>query len=230
MHIVLTPQAPAAATSEYKASILADDFLLKMGNGISDHHALFPCLPSFQALHIVILGLDCAGKTTVLYRLRFNEFVNTVPTKGFNAEKIKVSLGNRRRTASFHFWDVGGQEKLRPLWRSYTRCADGIVFVVDSVDAERIEEAKTELHKITRLAENQGVPVLVVANKQDLRNSLTLAEMESMLALGELSMATPWHLQPACAIIGEGLNEGLEKLHAMIMKRRKMMRQQKKKR
>uniref|UniRef100_A0A3Q3H0V2 ADP-ribosylation factor-like 4ab n=1 Tax=Labrus bergylta TaxID=56723 RepID=A0A3Q3H0V2_9LABR len=87
-----------------------------MGNGLSDHH--FLCLPSFQALHIVILGLDCAGKTTVLYRLRFNEFVNTVPTKGFNAEKIKVSLGSNRRTASFHFWDVGGQEKLRPLWRS----------------------------------------------------------------------------------------------------------------
>ncbi|XP_047461672.1 ADP-ribosylation factor-like 4ab [Mugil cephalus] len=201
-----------------------------MGNGLSDHHSLLPGLPSFQALHIVILGLDCAGKTTVLYRLRFNEFVNTVPTKGFNTEKIKVPLGGSRRTASFHFWDVGGQEKLRPLWRSYTRCADGIVFVVDSVDGERIEEAKTELHKITRLAENQGVPVLVVANKQDLRNSLTLAEMESMLALGELNAATPWHLQPACAIIGEGLQEGLEKLHAMIVKRRKMLRQQKKKR
>ncbi|XP_037650671.1 ADP-ribosylation factor-like protein 4A isoform X1 [Sebastes umbrosus] len=207
----------------------SDDFSrsTKMGNGLSDHR--FPCLPSFQALHIVILGLDCAGKTTVLYRLRFNEFVNTVPTKGFNTEKIKVTLGGGRRTASFHFWDVGGQEKLRPLWRSYTRCADGIVFVVDSVDAERVEEAKTELHKITRLAENQGVPVLVVANKQDLRNSLSLAEMESTLALGELGAATPWHLQPACAIIGEGLQEGLEKLHAMIVKRRKMLRQQKKK-
>ncbi|KAK5883128.1 hypothetical protein CesoFtcFv8_019491 [Champsocephalus esox] len=201
-----------------------------MGNGSSDHHSFFPCLPPFQALHIVILGLDCAGKTTVLYRLRFNEFVNTVPTKGFNTEKIKVALGESRRKASFHFWDVGGQEKLRPLWRSYTRCADGIVFVVDSVDAERIEEAKTELHKITRLAENQGVPVLVVANKQDLRNSLSLAEMESSLALRELSTSTPWHLQPACAIIGEGLQEGLEKLHAMILKRRKVLRQQKKKR
>ncbi|XP_071355810.1 ADP-ribosylation factor-like protein 4A isoform X1 [Trachinotus anak] len=201
-----------------------------MGNRLSDHPYLFPCLPSFQALHIVILGLDCAGKTTILYRLRFNEFVNTVPTKGFNTEKIKVSIRGGRQTVSFHFWDVGGQEKLRPLWRSYTRCADGIVFVVDSVDMERIEESKTELHKITRLAENQGVPLLVVANKQDLRNSLSLAEMESMLALGELSTATPWQLQPTCAIIGEGLQEGLQKLHAMIMKRRKMLRQQKKKR
>lgn len=206
-----------------------------MGNRLSERHCrLLPLLPSsFQSLHIVILGLDCAGKTTVLYRLRFNEFVNTVPTKGFNTEKIKVSLGGggggkrRRRTmASFHFWDVGGQEKLRPLWRSYTRCADGLVFVVDSADGERAEEAKTELHKITRLAENQGVPVLVVANKQDLRSSLSLAEVERLLALGELGAATPWHLQPACAIIGEGLQEGLEKLHAMIARRRKTLRQQ----
>ncbi|XP_030203207.1 ADP-ribosylation factor-like 4ab [Gadus morhua] len=207
-----------------------------MGNGLSSDR-LLPCLPSFQPLHIVILGLDCAGKTTVLYRLRFNEFVNTVPTKGFNSEKIKLWLaagGERRRhwttpSASFHFWDVGGQEKLRPLWRSYTRCADGLVFVVDSVDGERMEEAKTELHKITRLAENQGVPVLVVANKQDLRDALALAEMERLLALRELGAATPWHLQPACAIIGEGLREGVDKLHAMIAKRRKALRQQKKK-
>ncbi|XP_028819463.1 ADP-ribosylation factor-like protein 4A [Denticeps clupeoides] len=203
-----------------------------MGNGLSE--PIFPGLTSFQALHIVILGLDCAGKTTVLYRLRFNEFVNTVPTKGFNTEKIKVPLGNGkgggRRTAAFHFWDVGGQEKLRPLWRSYTRCADGLVFVVDSVDVERMEEAKTELHKITRLHENQGVPVLVVANKQDLRHALALHEVERMLALNELGAHTPWHLQPACAIIGEGLQEGLERLYAMIVKRRKTMRQQRKKR
>lgn len=166
----------------------------------------------------------------MLYRLRFNEFVNTVPTKGFNTEKIRLSLGASRRSTAFHFWDVGGQEKLRPLWRSYTRCADGMVFVVDSVDAERVEEAKTELHKITRLAENQGVPVLVVANKQDLRSALPLPELERSLALAELGAATPWHLQPACAIIGEGLQEGLEKLHAMIAKRRTALRQQKKKR
>ncbi|XP_023665427.1 ADP-ribosylation factor-like 4ab isoform X2 [Paramormyrops kingsleyae] len=203
--------------------------LFTMGNGFSDRPAIFPKLPTFQALHIVILGLDCAGKTTVLYRLRFNEFVNTVPTKGFNTEKIKVSVGGSRAVA-FHFWDVGGQEKLRPLWRSYTRCADGIVFVVDSVDVERMEEAKTELHKITRAVENQGVPVLVVANKQDLRSALPLSEVAKLLALSELGAATPWHLQPACAIIGDGLGEGLERLHDMIVKRRKSLRLQKRKR
>lgn len=202
---------------------------LEMGNGLSDQTSILSSLPSFQSFHIVILGLDCAGKTTVLYRLQFNEFVNTVPTKGFNTEKIKVTLGNSK-TVTFHFWDVGGQEKLRPLWKSYTRCTDGIVFVVDSVDVERMEEAKTELHKITRISENQGVPVLIVANKQDLRNSLSLSEIEKLLAMGELSSSTPWHLQPTCAIIGDGLKEGLEKLHDMIIKRRKMLRQQRKKR
>ncbi|XP_059767225.1 ADP-ribosylation factor-like protein 4A [Balaenoptera ricei] len=200
-----------------------------MGNGLSDQTSILSSLPSFQSFYIVILGLDSAGKTTVLYRLQFTEFVNTVPTKGFNTGKIKITLGNSK-TVTFHFWDVGRQEKLRPLCKSYTRCTDGIVFVVDSVDVERMEEAKTELHKITRISENQGVPVLIVANKQDLRNSLSLSEIEKLLAMGELGSSTPWHLQPTCAIIGDGLKEGLEKLHDMIIKRRKMLQQQKKKR
>ncbi|KAM4793446.1 ADP-ribosylation factor-like protein 4A isoform 2-T2 [Cyanocitta cristata] len=221
-------RSAAAGAASARGSLLSPS-LLAMGNGLSDQTPILSSLPSFQSFHIVILGLDCAGKTTVLYRLQFNEFVNTVPTKGFNTEKIKVTLGNSK-TVTFHFWDVGGQEKLRPLWKSYTRCTDGIVFVVDSVDVERMEEAKTELHKITRISENQGVPVLIIANKQDLRNSLSLSEIEKMLAMSELSSSTPWHLQPTCAIIGDGLKEGLEKLHDMIIKRRKMLRQQKKKR
>uniref|UniRef100_A0A3Q2T335 ADP-ribosylation factor-like protein 4A n=1 Tax=Fundulus heteroclitus TaxID=8078 RepID=A0A3Q2T335_FUNHE len=200
-----------------------------MGNGLSEQQAFCSNMSFFQSFHITILGLDSAGKTTVLYRLQFNEFVNTVPTKGFNSEKVRVSLGGNR-TVTFHFWDVGGQEKLRPLWKPYTRRTDGIIFVVDSVDVERMEEAKTELHKITKTSENLGVPVLVVANKQDLRLSLGLDEIEKLLALKELGPATPWHLQPSCAIIGEGLREGLDKLHEMILKRRKMLRQQKKKR
>uniref|UniRef100_A0A8C6TEW5 ADP-ribosylation factor-like protein 11 n=1 Tax=Neogobius melanostomus TaxID=47308 RepID=A0A8C6TEW5_9GOBI len=175
---------------------------------------IFSNLATFQSLHIVMLGLDSAGKTTVLYRLKFNEFVNTVPTIGFNTD--------------CHFWDVGGQEKLRPLWKPYSRCTDGIVYVVDSVDAERLEEARTELHKITRFSENQGTPLLVIANKQDLPRALDVGEIERQLALGELSPGTPYHVQPACAIIGEGLHEGMDKLYEMIVKRRKSLKQKKK--
>ena len=65
-------------------------------------------------------------------------------------------------------WDVGGQDKLRPLWRSYTRGTDGIVFVVDATDGERLEEARIELIRTVRIPEHSGVPILVLANKQDM--------------------------------------------------------------
>ncbi|KAJ0005970.1 hypothetical protein NQD34_015864 [Periophthalmus magnuspinnatus] len=175
-------------------------------------------LSSFQSLHIVLLGLDSAGKTTVLYRLKLNEFVNTVPTIGFNSEKIRL---NTAKGLSVHLWDVGGQEKLRPLWKSYSRGADGIIYVVDSVDVERLEEARAELHKVTKLSENQGTPLLVIANKQDLPRSLPVSDMERQLALHELHPHTSYHVQPACAIIGDGLHEGLEHLYHMILKRRR---------
>ncbi|MED6257744.1 ADP-ribosylation factor-like protein 4C, partial [Xenoophorus captivus] len=186
-------------------------------------------LAAFQSLHIVMLGLDSAGKTTVLYRLKFNEFVNTVPTIGFNTERIRLGGPGASRGISCHFWDVGGQEKLRPLWKPYSRCTDGIVYVVDSVDAERLEEARAELHRITRFQENQGTPLLVIANKQDLPRALDVENIERQLALSELSPSTPYHVQPACAIIGEGLDEGMDKLYEMIVKRRKTLKQRKKK-
>src|SRR5688572_10878469 len=72
---------------------------------------------------------------------------------------------------TFKFWDIGGQDKLRPLWKTYSRKTDGIIFVVDSVDDERMEEAKMELHKILRQPDLTGTPLLVLANKQDLLNA-----------------------------------------------------------
>ncbi|XP_039967988.1 ADP-ribosylation factor-like protein 4A isoform X1 [Bactrocera tryoni] len=91
-------------------------------------------LPSQGTLHIVMLGLDSAGKTTALYRLKFDQYLNTVPTIGFNCEKVQGILG-RAKGIQFLVWDVGGQEKLRPLWRSYTRIVgDSIVAVTtDSI-------------------------------------------------------------------------------------------------
>merc|ERR1719376_1956023 len=83
-----------------------------------------------------------SGKTTLLYRLKFDQYVSAAPTIGFNCEKIRFN------GSSFMVWDVGGQDKLRPLWRSYTRCTDGIIFVVDSSREETLEEAKLELQKI----------------------------------------------------------------------------------
>ncbi|XP_062137637.1 ADP-ribosylation factor-like protein 4C, partial [Drosophila sulfurigaster albostrigata] len=146
---------------------------------------LLESLPSQGTLHVVMLGLDSAGKTTALYRLKFDQYLNTVPTIGFNCEKVQGTIG-KAKGVHFLVWDVGGQEKLRPLWRSYTRCTDGILFVVDSVDTERMEEAKMELMRTAKCPDNQGVPVLILANKQDLPNACCPKELEKLLGLHEL--------------------------------------------
>lgn len=192
----------------------------KGGKGVS----LLDALPSLNApLHVVMLGLDSAGKTTALYRLKFDQYLNTVPTIGFNCEKIKGTSGRCKGT-SFLVWDVGGQEKLRPLWRSYTRCTDGIVFVVDSTDTERMDEAKMELVRTVRAPENHHVPILVLANKQDLPGARDAKQVEKCLGLWELGPSQLFHVQPSCAIIGDGLADGLECLYEMICKKKKITR------
>ncbi|XP_006010535.1 ADP-ribosylation factor-like protein 4D [Latimeria chalumnae] len=200
-----------------------------MGNHFTEIAPNTPFLPNFQSLHVVVIGLDSAGKTSLLYRLKLKEFVKSIPTKGFNTEKIKMMVGTSR-SITFQVWDVGGQEKLRPLWKSYTRRTDGMVFVVDSTELERMEEAKVELHKISKTAENQGVPVLILANKQDLPEALSVPEVEKLLTVNELSSSTLYHVQGCSAVDGLGLHQGLEKLYEMILKRKKMLRHSKKKR
>ena len=89
-------------------------------------------------------------------------------------DPLKSHLQVRLNGSTFTVWDVGGQDKLRPLWRSYTRCTDGIIFVVDSTKEERLEEAKLELQKICKsttgvaagVRNKNSIPVLVLANMQ----------------------------------------------------------------
>lgn len=128
--------------------------------------SLWDCIFPDRSFHIAMLGLDSSGKTTALYRLKLDQYVNTIPTIGFNCEKIRLDLrglyndGEKRNAVTFCIWDIGGQDKLRSLWRSYSRCADGIVFVIDSCDEERLEEAKMELQRIARSPEIMSVPIL----------------------------------------------------------------------
>ena len=138
--------------------------------------------------------------------------------------QIRCPSGRSKGT-SFLLWDVGGQDKLRPLWRSYTRCTDGIIFVVDSTREERLEEAKLELLKICK--SNTGVkqiPLLVLANKQDLPVALHVDKLEVALGLKELGPGVQWHLQSTCAVTGEGLDEGMDVLHDMIVSNKRSSR------
>jgi len=129
-------------------------------------------------------------------------------------------------------WDVGGQDRVRALWRSYTRAADGMVFVVDSADVERLEEARVELARVTRTREAAGVPLLVVANKQDLPRARSAADVERLLGVAELRRGggaagapRPCAVRPACAVTGDGLDEALGQLYEMIRARRKASKQ-----
>ena len=117
-----------------------------MGNLLEKTAAAFAALKevlsTFSERHakILMLGLDGAGKTTVLYKLKLNETVSTIPTIGFNVESVQPV-----KNVTFTVWDVGGQDKIRPLWRHYFVGCEGLVYVVDSVDHERFMEAKDEL-------------------------------------------------------------------------------------
>merc|ERR1719476_893193 len=120
---------------------------------------------------ILMVGLDAAGKTTVLYKLKLGDVVTTIPTIGFNVETVDY------RNISFTVWDVGGQEKLRRLWRHYYQGTNGLIYVVDSNDRDRVEDAREEMFKILQEDEMRDAVVLVFANKQDLPNAMTAAEV-----------------------------------------------------
>lgn len=167
-----------------------------------------------------MVGLDSAGKTTALYRLKFGQYINTLPTIGFNCEKVKLNFA-KARGVSFTIWDIGGQDKLRPLWIPYTRCTDGIIFVVDSVDEDRFEEARIELMRTLKFPQNNHVPLLILANKHDLPESKDPQEIARTLGLNDLNGRHLWHIQSCCSIIGEGLEEGLERLYEMIQEKRR---------
>lgn len=164
-----------------------------------------------QRARILLLGLDAAGKTTILYKLKLNENVTTIPTIGFNVEEV-----NPVKNVTFTMWDVGGQEKIRPLWRHYYEGSEGLLFVVDASDTSRIHEAHDELMSILRdEGMEQGVPAVILANKQDLPNALKSWELVEKMGLRELR-SNPWHVQEICAITGDGLYEGVHKLSDMV--------------
>jgi len=112
-------------------------------------------------------------------------------------------------------WDVGGQGKIRPLWRHYYQGTDGLVFVVDSSDTGRFEEAAQELHRLLACDEMRSAKVLVLGNKQDLPNSVSVRELADKLNLRSLR-THEWYIQACSATTGTGVYEGLDRLAGAI--------------
>lgn len=164
-----------------------------------------------QEQRLLMLGLDAAGKTTVLYKMKLGEIVTTIPTIGFNVETLQY------KNIAFTMWDIGGQDKIRPLWRHYFSGTQGLIFVVDSNDKDRFGEASDELHRLLAEPELEDAAVLVLANKQDLPSATPVAELANALGLHKLHQRRQWHVQAACAVSGEGLFEGLDWLSRTIV-------------
>ncbi|XP_061445514.1 putative ADP-ribosylation factor-like protein 5C isoform X2 [Rhineura floridana] len=124
---------------------------------------------------VIIIGLDNAGKTTILYQFLMNEVVHTSPTIGSNVEEIVL------RKTHFLMWDIGGQETLRSTWNTYYSNTEDL----------------------------RNAAVLIFANKQDIKNSMSTSEISNFLTLSSIK-DHPWHIQGCCALTGEGLPAGLE--------------------
>ena len=165
-----------------------------------------------KQMRILMVGLDAAGKTTILYKLKLGEIVTTIPTIGFNVEIVEY------KNICFTVWDVDGQDKIRPLWRHYFQNTQGLIFVVDSNDRERIQEGAEELQKMRQADELRDAVLLLFANKQDLPNAMAISEMTDKLGLQSLCNRT-WYVQATCATQGTGLYEGLDWLSNELSKR-----------
>jgi len=164
-----------------------------------------------QEKKILMLGLDATGKTTILNKLELGEVVTTNPTIGFNVETVEY------KNISFTVWDLGGQDKIRPLWKNYYSNTQALIFVVDSIDINRIDDAREQLDKLLCDEELHEAVLLVLANKQDLPNAMNVTEITDKLDLN-LQRNRKWHIQATCATTGDGLYDGLDWLTYALQK------------
>ena len=163
---------------------------------------------------LLFVGLDASGKTTMLYKMKLGEVIATIPTIGFNVETVET------KNMSLTMWDVGGPDKIRPLWRHYMEGTDVLVFVVDSTDAYRLGEAKKELERFADEPQLEDVAFLIYANKQDIPSALSVMEITEKMDLPGILKGKLWYVQPCSGITGDGLFEGMNWVEDVVKRKR----------
>merc|ERR1711879_713837 len=156
-----------------------------------------------QEARILMLGLDNAGKTTILKKMSEEDISHIMPTQGFNIKSLM------HEGFKLNVWDIGGQKSIRPYWSNYFESSDALVYVIDSSDARRLEESGLELKELLGDDKLGGIPLLVFANKQDLVQAVPAEEIADALALNQILDRT-YQIQACSAKSGEGLQEGME--------------------
>lgn len=187
--------------------------------------AIYEQLTLQPVYSVLILGLDNAGKTTLLETLKDQYLPNynripasrIVPTVGQNLATLKIN-----NKISLKFWDVGGQDALRELWEEYYDQANAIIFVIDSCDPERLNECKESLKQVINndKFKNIGIPVLMLANKQDLNSlphKMDIAEIKEVFNKMAAQLdAIDSTVLPVSAQTGEGVREAIEWVSARV--------------
>lgn len=174
-----------------------------MGSFWSAIQGALGLVPDDKEVRVLVLGLDNAGKTSILYRLQLGNVVQTVPTVGFNLETVVY------KNITFQVWDLGGQSGIRPYWRCYFSQTDAIIYVVDSTDRDRMGVAKHELFSLLDEEELRKATILIFANKQDLPNAAGEAEIAQNLGVSSITSHS-WSIVKSSVPTGEGLAEGMD--------------------
>lgn len=164
---------------------------------------VFESLFGQKERRILILGLDGAGKTTILYKLQVGEVVTTIPTIGFNVETLQY------KNLKFQVWDLGGQTSIRPYWRCYYSNTDAIIYVVDSLDKDRMSTSKQELVSMLEEEELKKSILVVLANKQDMEGAMSETEVAKQLGLSCIK-DRKYQIFKTSALKGKGLDESME--------------------
>ncbi|XP_053707107.1 ADP-ribosylation factor-like protein 11 [Synchiropus splendidus] len=161
---------------------------------------------------VLVMGLDSAGKSTLLARLLTGQVMDCSPTVGFNVGTLELD-----KKTSLTVWDVGGQKSMRPNWRWYLDGCQALVFVVDSSDSARMPEARKALKKILSEEKLRGVPLMVLANKKDKPSTMTIREISTQLDLSSYE-GRLWEIQACSALQGLGLQQAFRSVHKLIKK------------
>nr|PNR30361.1 hypothetical protein PHYPA_026677 [Physcomitrium patens] len=172
-------------------------------------YGLWNYLFSHAEFHVLILGIDKSGKTTLLEKLKtlYSDIEGLppdriVPTVGLNIGRVEA------HKTKLIFWDLGGQLGLRSIWEKYYEEAHAVVYVVDSASRNRFEDTKSALEKVVRHPDLQGAPILVFANKQDLPNAVNAEELSRYLELKD-QKSVQLRVQGISAYEGTGIQEGV---------------------
>lgn len=181
-----------------------------MGNVIN--FCTLPGVLDEKSYRVVMLGIDNAGKTTILYNLKNPTSLTNIPdvynNVVYNHESIPYTT--LYGSSILHLWDVGGKPGMRPLWKNYIEGMNAIIYVIDASDHARLEETREELYVLMKsgVLSNNTV-MLIYANKVDYRGCMKSQDIIKRLELEKFS-GVQWHVQESVGMTGQGLYQGLD--------------------